>query len=380
MPDPSAPRASERRVLQVVAEHGALTRAELSAIAGLPLRTVTAATSRLAARGLLTQNRAAPSRRGRSATVFALPAEGRTLGVVIVTHDDITACRLDEKGDRLGPAVREDFRWWACPDLAAEAARLLDGPVDGLVLAIPQAYRQGHGVTLLEDGVPSYYGIEDYPEWIRGDLAARLTERLGVPAVVENLINLAALGESADVQSLLYLRLGDIVASAVVVEGRIVRGALGAAGELGHVHVDPNGKLCACGARGCLGTVANARHLLEVLRPRYGDNLGLFDVVALAAQGEEAVRRVLADLGRTVGAAIAGSLVMINPEALVVDPVLGPATAPVLDGLREAIGRALPTRLRTALTITAGRPQQDAVVTGATTLWKSSDRQRNAAR
>ncbi len=371
-----APRASERQVLQLLGAHGPLSRARLTELSGLPLRTISGATTRLLARGLVTHAPAAAGRPGRTGKVFALPGSPQVIAVVVVTHEDLAICRVRADGSRAGPVTRTPFRWWTCPDLPAEVAGRLGAAVDGVVLAIPQAYRQGHGVMLLEDGVPGYYGIAEYPAWIHTDLAAALTARLGVPAIVENLINLAALGEADGVDSLIYLRLGDIVASAVVIEGRIVRGAQGAAGELGHVHVDPHGVLCACGARGCLGTVANARHLLGVLRPRYGDDLGLFDVIALAAQGEPAVRRVLADLGRTAGTAIAGSLLMINPRALVLDPVLGPATVAVLEGLRDAFTRTLPTRIRTALTVTPGRPQEDAVIDGATTLWRASTQHR----
>lgn len=164
--------------------------------------------------------------------------------------------------------------------------------------------------------------------------------------------------------SLLYLRLGDIVAGAVVVQGRVLQGALGAAGEIGHIRVDPHGVLCACGGQGCLGTVANARLLLDVLRPRYGEDLDLFDVVALTVQGEQAVRSVLTDLGRTVGMAVAGGLLMLNPETVVIDPVLGPATAPVIDGFLEAVHQTLPATLSRALTVVPGMRQGDAAFIG----------------
>ncbi|MFK0120849.1 ROK family protein [Streptomyces sp. NPDC090994] len=383
MPSSRAPRASERRLIELVEAHGALTRAELAELSGIPRRTVSGASARLLARGLLTE--CAPSDhvpvrprgvggRGPAAQVLRLPDQPRDTCAVLITHEDIAVCHVGADGTRRSPVVREPFRWWTCADLATEIGRLLPlaakAPVAQVVVGIPQPYRQGHGVTLLEQGAPHYYRIDAYPPWLEGDLGAALTDRLGVPVRVENLINLAALGEASagaarGRHSMLYLRLGDIVTAAAVVRGRLLRGALGAAGEIGHIRVDPNGVLCACGGRGCLGTVANARHLLDVLRPRYGQDLDLFDVVALAVQGEPTVRQVLTDLGRTVGTAVAGGLLMLNPESVVVDPVLGPATAPVIDGFLAAVHQSLPANVARALTVVPGMRQEDAALHGS---------------
>ncbi|MFC8086937.1 ROK family transcriptional regulator [Streptomyces sp. NPDC057340] len=395
-----APRASERRLIELIAAHGPLTRAELTELSGIPRRTVSGAAARLLARGLLTQKKTSgclpdgprteeARRRGPTADALHLPDTPGGVLVVLITHEDIAVCEVGPDGRRT-PVAKEPFQWWTCTDPAVEVERLLTAVpgrdpvqrVSRMVLGVPQPYRQDHGVTLLGEDVPGYYGIDEYPAWLTTDLAAALSHRFGVPAHVENLINLAALGEASagaarGRHSVLYLRLGDIVAGAVVVQGHVLRGALGAAGEIGHIRVDPHGMLCACGGRGCLGTVANARHLLDVLRPRYGQDLDLFDVVALAVQGDRTVRGVLTDLGRTVGMAIAGGLLMLNPETVVIDPVLGPATAPVIDGLIEAVHQTLPATLARALTVVPGMRQDDAAFIGGRAL---ADRGKSSAR
>ncbi|MGW4026433.1 ROK family protein, partial [Streptomyces sp. NPDC005009] len=244
MPASRAPRASERRLIELLAAHGPLTRAELAELSGIPRRTVSGAAARLLARGLLTEKetpgrlpdgpRTEGSRhRGPTADALHLPDSPRGVCVVLITHEDMAVCEVGADGARRAPVVREPFRWWTCSDLVAEVERLLTlvkGPdpvqqVSQVILGIPQPYRRDHGVTLLEQGIPRYYGIDAYPPWLTTDLAAALTDRLGIPAHVENLINLAALGESSagaarDRHSVLYLRLGDIVAGAVVVQGR----------------------------------------------------------------------------------------------------------------------------------------------------------------
>lgn len=91
-------------------------------------------------------------------------------------------------------------------------------------------------------------------------LAERLTERLGVPVVIDNDVNAAALGAAALLQiaePLGYLNLGTGLAAGIVVDGRLWRGARGGAGEIGHIPTNPSGLQCPCGQRGCLETVAS---------------------------------------------------------------------------------------------------------------------------
>ena len=91
-------------------------------------------------------------------------------------------------------------------------------------------------------------------------LGDELGRRLGAPVRVENDVNAAALGawHTMSLQgSVAYLNLGTGLAAGLVLDGRVRRGAHGAAGEIGHVPVDPAGAWCACGQRGCLETVAS---------------------------------------------------------------------------------------------------------------------------
>jgi glucokinase len=109
----------------------------------------------------------------------------------------------------------------------------------------PATGRVGHAVNL---------GLVDVPF---GD---ELADRLGTAVCVENDVNAAALGawHAMSLQgSVAYLNLGTGLAAGLVLDGQLRRGAHGAAGEIGHVPVDPSGVPCACGQRGCLETVAS---------------------------------------------------------------------------------------------------------------------------
>ncbi len=100
-------------------------------------------------------------------------------------------------------------------------------------------------------------------EWV--PLRAELEARLGLPVAVENDVNVATLGAVAlsGIRDLVYLSIGTGLAAGLVLDGTLRRGATGAAGEIGHVPIDPLGALCQCGQRGCLETVASGRALAE---------------------------------------------------------------------------------------------------------------------
>src|SRR6202011_4143749 len=103
--------------------------------------------------------------------------------------------------------------------------------------------------------------------------------------------------------------------------------------------VDENGPMCRCGNRGCLETLVGAGALVELLRRSHGPDLSIEGLIALARSGDRGAQRVLADAGRTVGAALATLCNKFNPDRIVVGGSLAAAGDVLLDPLRQAIHR-----------------------------------------
>ena len=167
-----------------------------------------------------------------------------------------------------------------------------------------------------------------------GDL---LGARLGVPVVVENDVNAAALGAVAlsGEDDLLYLSIGTGLAAGLVLEGRVRRGEHGAAGEIGHVPVDPAGPECGCGQRGCLETVASGSALAAAWPSE-----GVPPAQALFAAAQAGDPRAV-EVRDRFAAGVASAIRMM---ALAVDPrtvVLGGGVAQLGEQLRVAIAAAL---------------------------------------
>ena len=167
-------------------------------------------------------------------------------------------------------------------------------------------------------------------------LGARLAERLGVPVVVENDVNAAALGAAKVLglgdADLAFLSIGTGLAAGLVTEGRLRRGARGAAGEIGHIPVDPAGPLCPCGQRGCLETLASG----SAIAAAWPVNDGLSPAAALfaaAAGGDARAVRVRDAFGDSVASAVRLLVLTCDVETVVLGggvTDLGPALLDVV--------------------------------------------------
>jgi predicted NBD/HSP70 family sugar kinase len=179
--------------------------------------------------------------------------------------------------------------------------------------------------------------------WDGADIASVLGASLRVPVRVDNHANLGALAEArygagAGHDPVVYVRVAHGVSGGIVLGGRLLHGRAGAAGELGHVTIDENGLVCRCGNRGCLETVVGAPALLRALQGSHG-HLTLGDVIALAIGGDAGCRRVLSDAGEHLGAAVATTCNLLDPEIVVVGGQLAAAGDLLLEPLRQAVAQ-----------------------------------------
>lgn len=214
--------------------------------------------------------------------------------------------------------------------------------VKGVCVAVP-------GSLLTQDNMIVYSPNLHAIEGIR--LEDELGPEIGMPLTIENDNNAAAWGEfrfgaGRGVEHLVYVGLGTGIGGGVVVHGRLLRGAQGAGGELGHVTIHATGPLCACGNRGCLEAFASGnaigRRGREVAAGRPGSALGRLaaerevlgeDVARLAREGDEAALSVLEEAGRWLGVGLAGFVNVFAPDVVAVgggamgagELLLGPA-------------------------------------------------------
>ena len=182
-----------------------------------------------------------------------------------------------------------------------------------------------HAVNLGVDG-----------DWV--PLRAELEARLGVPVSVENDVNVATLGAVAlsGIRDLVYLSIGTGLAAGLVLDGVLRRGATGAAGEIGHVPIDPHGAVCQCGQRGCLETVASGRALAEAW-PASGDVPPAQALFAAAAAGDGAAVAVRDRFAAGVADAVRTLCLSVDPATIVLGGGVSHLGAPLVEAVADAL-------------------------------------------
>lgn len=180
----------------------------------------------------------------------------------------------------------------------------------GVGVVVPGFIEMKKGLIVGSNNLPQFEG---YP--VRDEIS----RMLGAPVILENDANAAALGEKwigagRDVDSLVLLTLGTGIGGGIIVDGRILHGEVGMAGEIGHTTVYPDGNPCGCGSRGCLEKHASATAIAAMARlMQLGESVTAADVYKIAqGEGESAkrARRIFESMGEALGIAI-GNLVNI---------------------------------------------------------------------
>ena len=376
-------------LLAVLAEYGALSRADLGRLTGLSRSAVSSAVADLRADGAVTEE-AAPSPvttgRGRPATVVALSHDsGLVLGIDI-GHTHITAAVGTAEGSVLGEATARldiDDRPHEALDtaaaLAGEAMRAAGcGPerIGGAAAGIPAA---------MDLRTSTVRAPTVLARWIGLDPAAELEHRLGLPFGVANDAEMGARGERArgagrGLNDLIYVKASHGVGSGLILGGHVYRGASGLSGEIGHIQLPGAVNWCRCGNRGCLETAVSVvevrRQLGHVLAgadraPNPGD---LPPLAELAAR--PAAARVITDTGRTLGRVLADLVNFLNPAAVVIGGELGRAGAPLIAGVRESIDRYAQPAVAETVEVLAGALGLRAELHGALVMAAESRRLR----
>jgi predicted NBD/HSP70 family sugar kinase len=370
-------RLNRLRVIHTLREQGVTSRAEIARRTGLSRSTVSSLVADLQADGLVVERAEHGSARGtqggRPPILLAFDASaGAAVGIAFghrglrVAVSDLSSTILAQRHVDLDVDHEAQEGLDAAAALVTEAleeAEVTRDQVIGVGVGLPAPIHRATGIVGSSAILPGWVGVIAEQE---------LRNRLGLPVLVDNDANLGALAEAAygagrDAVDLLYLMVSSGIGAGLVLNGRLYRGALGLAGEIGHVLMDSHGQVCRCGNRGCLETVASPQALLELLRRSHG-GLTTEEMIALARAGDQGCRRVLADAGRALGNALAVLLNVLNPEVIVVGGELSAAGDLLLDGLRETVGRAaLPASVEAAK-VTCGTLGDRAEVLGAVAL------------
>jgi predicted NBD/HSP70 family sugar kinase len=343
---------SEQEVLDEIFRGGPITRPQIATATNLSKATVGAAIERLERAGIIRTAGQQHGRRGRSPVAYEIRGNaGFVLGIDI-GGTKIRAAAADIFGapihDEQLPTSHEGARAVSAQVLeiagrVSERARVTHERLLAAAVSTPGV------VDLVSRRVTSLaYNVS--PDGGLDPLAA-LRARFDVPVRIENNVNLAALGESweglaRDVPTFAFVSIGAGVGMGLVVDGELVRGANGGAGEIGYLPSgrDPYDERHRL--HGGLEDEIGAAGILAALRERSGRELeAVHEVFALAREGDDAARAVVQAVARRLGVAIASVIAVIDPQLIVLGGGIGSNPA-LLGPVRATVAELVPLTAR----------------------------------
>ncbi len=175
----------------------------------------------------------------------------------------------------------------------------------------------------LDAGRSVLYKAINLRGWTRVPVPRLLSRALGVPAFMENDANCAGLGEYAagagrGARCMVLYTLGTGVGGGIVIEGKLWAGVNGAAGELGHMTVDPEGPPCGCGQRGCVEAYSSATAVARRYAELSGRNgAAARNIFSLARRGDRCAKQAVGEAARMLGVGVATMLHVLHPDVVV---------------------------------------------------------------
>jgi len=314
-------------ILAHLGAHGPASRADLARTLNVSPALMTSLTKDLIADGLLVELEHSPSQGGRPARMLGLVSSaGRAVGMKIVAdHVAFVEVGIDGTVRRSASEPFDAFAPTFLADLTQLLRRFIGGgsnePLLGIGVGVPgMVDAQGNGIV---DAVTL--------GWQQVPIGSTLRREFSLPVLVENNVNALAVAErlygiGRQHENFLVVTIGTGVGAGIVVDGVVLRGNGGGAGEIGHISVSDTGPVCSCGNIGCLEAFIGEAALVEQARDRgiIGIQSGIAALRAAADADDPAATAVFSEAGHRLGRALAGIVHTLDPEIVI---ILGEGTA-----------------------------------------------------
>lgn len=361
-------------LLALVASGRAKSRSALVEALGWSRATVTQRLAFLLSAGLIDEAPETLPSGGRPSRVLRLNAE---FGVVLAA--DVGERSIKLAVTDLGPKVLIETT--VAKDVGSGPSVVLEAVANGFKTMLKGLDRSPEEVVGIGLSLPAPVdfaaGRVVGPSVMRGwddfDIRAWMSDRFDAPVYVENDVNLMTLAEARrfwpDVEQLFYVKVGTGIGSGIVADGRIYRGAQGAAGDIGHIQMPgASGPLCRCGKLGCVEALASGWSMARDLRALGLEAQDARDVMGCVQAHDPHAISLVRNSGRIVGEVVASVVSILNPSVIVIGGTMSSAGDHLLAGIRELVyQRSLPLATRD-LVISKSRSGDDVNIIGAATL------------
>ncbi len=370
-PEPATAGTGAMELFQLLRDGVPRTRAQLAKSTGLARSTIAARVDELMKMGLIMPVADAASTGGRPPSQFALNPSARVVLAVDVGASHATVAVMDLTGAILASRTE--------PLAVAEGPEtVLSWVVEAARDVLPEAGRDIRSLVAIGIGVPGPVEHSTgqpvnppiMPGWNRFDVPGWVQQHLQVPVLVDNDVNIMALGERAAAwpatEHLMFVKVATGIGAGVIAGGELQRGAQGVAGDIGHVRVARGSSVpCHCGNQGCLEAIASGPAIARALRSQGVAADSGDDVVALVQRGNLDAIQAVRQAGRDIGEVLTACVSLINPSVIAIGGSMSRVGEHLIAGVREVVyTRSMPLATE-HLAIVPSTAAEDAAVMGA---------------
>ena len=366
--------SSASGLFQLLRDGHPRTRAELSALTGMARSTVALRIDELISLGLIGPVGDAVSTGGRPPSRIALKPSARLVLAADLGASHAHLALTDLAGTMLasrkgpidiadGPEAVLGWMVSTCRELLAEIGRA-QGDLIAIGIGLPGPVEHATGQPINPPIMPG---------WDRFDVPGWVQQHLEVPVLVDNDVNIMALGERQtawpEVEHMVFVKVATGIGSGIISGGVLQRGAQGIAGDIGHVRLARGaGVPCHCGNEGCLEALASGPAIAGTLRDGDRPLESGAQVVERVKRGDRDAIQAVRQAGRDIGEVLAACVSLMNPSVIVIGGAMAQAGEHLLAGVREVVYTRSTPLAATHLAIVESSTGADAAVIGASML------------
>jgi len=337
----SVKEINTKNILDIIRRHGPISRIEIAEITGLTPATVTNITSELIDSNLIIEGESGDSSGGRRPIMLRMRSDYyRVIGVYIgsrkiriITSDLLANIKHKKEIKYEDEKVSVEY-----------IKEILDKELVPIIKKYEVKNKKivgiGVGIHGIVDNKRGVSIVAPNLGWENVNIAKLLYDSYGIPVFIDNNTRTMALGENwfgsgKNASSFFCLNIEYGVGGSFFINDKPVNGISFGAGEIGHTTVDINGKMCSCGNRGCLETVASVKALLKQAYEKYPENktskiyngkeihsindINPEDLYEAAKQGDELAIELVKKMGENIGIGIANIINILNPELVIIN-------------------------------------------------------------
>ncbi len=320
-------------ILNTIRTAGKVSRIEISKSLGLSKASLTGITAELIEEGLLIEEKPSIYKVGGRPILLSINPDGAYAVGVNWNINRIQAVVINFQAEiKADYAVSLDKEYYTPQDLVKKISAAVTGCIEKSGIDKKQISGVGVSVPGLVDSDNGIIRFLTNYGWTDVEFRSLLQDSVGLGVYIDNDANNVTIaehwfGESCKSKNFLMIIIESGIGAGCVLNGQLVRGEFGIAGEFGHMSMDPiNGPMCRCGRRGCLGAYAGIYAIMKDIdrvtinerRWQKSEKLSFEDVIEAAMKGNSEFRKILNHAGRILGVGIAQLITLLNPEKIII--------------------------------------------------------------